>query len=380
MIAHVVGARPNFMKAAPVHAAVAASGRLAQCVVHTGQHYSASLNEVVYADLGLPRPDHHLGAGSGTHAEQTARIMVAFEQLLAEVRLDAVVVYGDVNSTVACALVAAKAGVPVAHVEAGLRSFDPAMPEEINRIVTDRLAGRLYVHSPEAIDHLRREGADPTSIVPVGNTMIDTLDRHLPRALARRPWEAFGAPEGGYVLVTLHRPAMVDDPDLLERAMRALAELSEWRPVVFPVHPRTRGRLEGLDAAAAPALHLVEPVGYLDFLGLEAGALACLTDSGGIQEEAACLGVPCFTLRANTERPVTLSAGNHLLGLDPEAIASVPELLAQTPRGWARPNGWDGHAGERVAADLEAWLGSLDSPPAPRHGVDVMLSAQGRLL
>ena len=357
VVLHVVGARPNYMKAAPVHAALAAAGRLRQAVVHTGQHYDRLLRDIFFDELDLPRPDWILDTGGRTHAEQTGSIMLAFEKLLEEVTPRAVVVYGDVNSTLACALVTAKTGVPLAHVEAGLRSFDRSMPEEINRIVTDALATRCYVHSPEAVANLLREGVSRDAVVFVGNTMIDTLDRQLARAIERRPWEAYGLEPHSYLVVTLHRPNLVDDARRLAEVMTTIESVALGLPVVFPVHPRTRRHLDELGWRASGRVLLPEPLGYVDFLGLEARAAACLTDSGGVQEEAACLGVPCFTLRDTTERPVTLAAGNQLMGLDPGSILTIPDRLTRVRRGWARPEGWDGRAGERVAADLAQWLG-----------------------
>ncbi len=287
--------------------------------------------------------------------------MLAFEQVLDDVEPQMVVVYGDVNSTLACGLVTAQSQVLLAHVEAGLRSFDSTMPEELNRIVTDRIADRLDVHSPEAEDHLVHEGRPRESIVFAGNTMIDTLDLNRRNAEEKAHWRRFGFDREGYGLVTLHRPALVDAPGPLERVMSALGTLArEWKPLIFPVHPRTRRSLDLLGHVPGDGLVLCEPLGYLEFLSLELGAAACITDSGGVQEEAAALGVRCFTLRSNTERPVTLACGNHLLGARPEAIAEIPRLFGEALT-WERPRGWDGRAGERVAADLRSVLG-LGSP------------------
>jgi UDP-N-acetylglucosamine 2-epimerase (non-hydrolysing) len=362
-VVQVVGARPNFVKMAPVIAALEERADVAQRIVHTGQHYDARMSEEMLSDLDFPEPDVFLGVGSGTHGAQTARALEAFEALLLEDLPDLVCVGGDVNSTLAAALAAAKLGVPVAHIESGLRSFDWTMPEEINRVLTDRMADLLFTHSPEAADNLAAEGIDATRVHFVGNTMIDTLRRLEARAAERRPWEAASLERGAYVLVTLHRPSNVDEPAQLRRIVAALVALAAAVPVIFPIHPRTVKRLEaeGLMASLLEAgVHCSEPVGYLDFLGLEIGAGAIVTDSGGVQEEAAVLGVPCFTLRRNTERPVTISRGtNTLLGDDPAAIAEIrPEALARSP---AVITGWDGRAGERAA---DAIVSVLERRPA----------------
>jgi UDP-N-acetylglucosamine 2-epimerase (non-hydrolysing) len=349
-IVYVVGTRPNFVKTAPVIAALRAripAGRHA--IVHTGQHYDRLMSEVFLEELGVPAPDHMLEVGSGSHAQQTARVMERLEPVLVEERPDLVVVPGDVNSTVAAALTAAKLQIPVAHIEAGLRSFDRTMPEELNRIVTDQLADQLFIHSPEAEDNLRAEGIPAERIHLVGNTMIDTLVALEARFRAAGATAKLGVRAGGFVLVTLHRPALVDGP-LLAETVAQLAALARELPVVFPVHPRTRAMMESIDSEH-PGLLLCEPLGYLDFLSLLADAQAVLTDSGGIQEETTYLGIPCFTLRANTERPITLTAGtNTLLGLDPAAITQIPLALAQLPaRPPEPPPLWDGHAAERIA-------------------------------
>jgi len=349
-IVYVVGTRPNFVKTAPVIAALQAripTGRHA--IVHTGRHYDRSMSEIFLEELGVPAPDHMLEVGSGSHAQQTARVMERLEPVLADERPDLVVVPGDVNSTVAAALTAAKLQIPVAHIEAGLRSFDRTMPEELNRIVTDQLAEQLYIHSPEAEDNLHAEGISAERIHLVGNTMIDTLVALEGRFRGAGAAAKLGVEPGGFVLVTLHRPALVDGP-LLSETIAQLASLARELPVVFPVHPRTRSMMESIDAEH-PGLLLCDPLGYLDFLSLLADARAVLTDSGGIQEETTYLGIPCFTLRANTERPITLTAGtNELLGLDPSAIAQIPLALAQRPAQPPEPPPlWDGHAAERIA-------------------------------
>ncbi|HEX3324760.1 MAG TPA: UDP-N-acetylglucosamine 2-epimerase (non-hydrolyzing) [Solirubrobacterales bacterium] len=349
-IVYVVGTRPNFVKTAPVISALRArlpGGRHA--IVHTGQHYDRLMSEVFLDELGVPAPDHMLEVGSGSHAQQTARVMERLEPVLEEERPDLVMVPGDVNSTLTATLTAAKMQIPVAHIEAGLRSFDRTMPEELNRIVTDQLSDHLFIHSPEANDNLHAEGIPAERIHLVGNTMIDTLVALEERFRATCSAGRLGVEPGQYVLVTLHRPALVDGP-LLAATIGRLAALAREMPVVFPVHPRTRAMMEAIDSEH-PGLLLCEPLGYIDFLSLLADAGAVLTDSGGIQEETTYLGIPCFTLRDNTERPITITAGtNTLLGLDPSAIVRIPEALAQRPAKRAEPPPlWDGHAAERIA-------------------------------
>jgi UDP-N-acetylglucosamine 2-epimerase (non-hydrolysing) len=351
-VLHVVGTRPNLVKMAPVIATL--RRRFPDWpapIVHTGQHYDRAMSQIFFEELGVPKPDHMLGVGSGTHAEQTARVLERLEPVLEEERPDLVLVPGDVNSTLAAALCAAKLEIPVAHVESGLRSYDRSMPEETNRILTDHLSTICFVHSDEAVENLAREGIDADTVRFVGNTMIDTVVALEDRFRSRGAAAALGVEPGAYLLVTLHRPALVDGP-LLGDAMAALGEVARELPVVFPVHPRTRKMLGG--AAALEGVSLVDPVGYLDFLSLESDAAAVLTDSGGIQEETTYLGVPCFTLRDNTERPVTVRAGtNTVLGLDPGRIATIPGLLAarrgDAATGRGRPPMWDGMASERVA-------------------------------
>jgi UDP-N-acetylglucosamine 2-epimerase (non-hydrolysing) len=349
-IVYVVGTRPNFVKTAPVIGALRerlSEGR--HTIVHTGQHYDRLMSEVFLEELGVPEPDHMLEVGSGSHAQQTARVMERLEPVLEEEQPDLVMVPGDVNSTLAAGLTAAKMQVPLAHIESGLRSFDRTMPEELNRIVTDQLSDHLFIHSPEANDNLHAEGIPAERIHLVGNTMIDTLVALEERFRATGAAQRLGVAPGSYVLVTLHRPALVDGP-LLAETVGQLASLARELPVVFPVHPRTRKMMETIDAEH-PGLHLCEPLGYLDFLSLLADAGAVLTDSGGIQEETTYLGIPCFTLRANTERPITITAGtNTLLGLDPAAITQIPQALAKRPAKRPEPPPlWDGHAAERIA-------------------------------
>jgi UDP-N-acetylglucosamine 2-epimerase (non-hydrolysing) len=349
-IVYIVGTRPNFVKTAPVIGAMRErhpEGR--HTIVHTGQHYDRLMSEVFLEELGVPAPDHLLEVGSGSHAAQTARTMERLEPVLEEEEPDLVVVPGDVNSTLAAALTAVKMGIPVAHIESGLRSFDLTMPEEVNRIVTDRFAEHLFLHSEEAVDNLRAEGIAEERMHMVGNTMIDTLVALEDRFRAAGAAARLGVEPGSYALVTLHRPALVDG-ELLAETVVQLAALASEMPVVFPVHPRTRKMMDGLDAER-PGLLLSEPLGYLDFLSLLADAGAVLTDSGGIQEETTYLGIPCFTLRANTERPVTVRAGtNTLLGLDPAAIAGIPAALDGRPDAPPQPPPlWDGQASQRVA-------------------------------
>lgn len=351
----VAGARPNFAKVTPVIDAVEARGS-ETIFVHTGQHYDPAMSQQVIDELGLRPPDHHLGVGSGSHAEQTSAVMVGFEALVDETEPDAVVVVGDVNSTMACAVVGAKAGVPVAHVEAGLRSRDWSMPEEINRVVTDRVSDLLLAPSADACDNLRAEGASPSAIHLVGNVMIDTLLANLARARARPTLTHLGLDSGGYALVTLHRPTNVDDPAALDALMGALGQIAQSLPVIFPAHPRTSARLSSEDVPRG--VRLIEPAGYLDFLALQAGARLVLTDSGGVQEETAALGVPCLTVRDATERPTTVTEGtNRVIGTDPGAVVDEARRVLDDPPAPRRPQLWDGHAGERVADSLLAVLG-----------------------
>jgi UDP-N-acetylglucosamine 2-epimerase (non-hydrolysing) len=364
LVLHVVGARPNFMKTAPLMAALARRGA-DQRLVHTGQHFDEKMSGVFFEELGLPRPDADLGVGSGPHGEQTARTMIALERFIGSMspRPSMVVVPGDVNSTLAAALVAAKLRVPVAHLEAGLRSFDRAMPEEVNRVVTDHVADLLLTPSPDADQNLEREGLARRAVL-VGNLMIDTLRAHLPRARELGAPRAMGLEPRRYAVVTLHRPSNVDDPATLLRILGALGRIARELPVVFPVHPRTRARLAGADLAAAAApLRLVEPQGYLDFLSLTSAARLVLTDSGGLQEESTALGVPCLTLRENTERPITVSEGtNEVVGTDPERIVSAALRALHDPRPPRCPALWDGHAGDRAADAVLEFLAGRRTP------------------
>ena len=353
----VVGARPNFMKAASIIPAAHEAG-LTTTLVHTGQHYDDDLSKIFIEELELDEPDISLGVGSGTHATQTARVMLEFEQVLGRIQPRVVVVVGDVNSTIACALVARKERYPVAHVEAGLRCFDPLMPEEINRRLTDHLSTHLFTTSVDADENLAREGIDPETVYFVGNTMIDTLLRFRSAAAERRAAARFGLDGKPYALLTLHRPSNVDEPGQLEGVLDVAAELSAEIPFVFPVHPRTRARLEGTPIArrlsGLASFIQTEPLGYLDFVGLVADAHLVLTDSGGIQEETTVLGVPCLTLRESTERPVTVSQGtNVVVGTDPARIlAEARKAIAGDRPAPRRPEKWDGLAGRRIVEVL----------------------------
>ena len=340
------------MKAAPVLAALRNAG-VPQQLIHTGQHYDSVMSDLFFSQLEMPAPDIHLGVGSGTHAQQTAAVLSGIEQALIERAPSVLVVYGDVNSTMAATVAAAKLQVPVAHVEAGLRSFDRTMPEEVNRVVTDALAAYLFTPSADGDENLRREGATG-KIHRVGNVMIDTLIRILPKADASAVLGGIGIRAAQpYILVTLHRPATVDAPEVLNGVIEALKSLARAYPVIFPVHPRTRARLDA-NALSAGGLHVTEPLGYMEFLALERDARLVITDSGGVQEETTYLGVPCITVRTTTERPVTMTSGtNVLVGLDPKKMLAVAEeRLATPPQKTAPPELWDGRASERIAAVL----------------------------
>lgn len=351
----VAGARPNFMKAAPVMWALERCG-VDVVLVHTGQHHDERMSAAFFADLDIRTPDHQLHCGGGTHASQTADVMVAFEPILAQTRPHAVVVCGDVNSTLACTLVAAKASIPVAHVEAGLRSRDRSMPEEINRIAVDHLSDWLLTPSADADSNLAAEGIGAGRIWQVGNVMVDTLMHNLERSHNSDVLERLGLAGGNHALWTMHRPSNVDDQVVLAGLVRAAVAIAEDRPVVFPVHPRTRQCLQSAGLMEllqdAPQLRLVSPLGYLDFLRLQATAAMVLTDSGGVQEETTVLGVPCLTLRHNTERPITVTEGtNTVVGTCPDRIAAAAKavVIGGEPR---MPTGWDGHAADRIAAVL----------------------------
>jgi UDP-N-acetylglucosamine 2-epimerase (non-hydrolysing) len=353
-IFHIVGARPNFMKVAPVLNALRAHENVVQTLIHTGQHYDVNMSDVFFQQLGIPVPDVNLAVGSGSHATQTAEIMIRLEPVILDRQPDIALVYGDVNSTVATVLVCAKLGVRVGHVEAGLRSFDRTMPEEINRLVTDQLADLLFTPSEDGDQNLRREGISEEKIFFVGNVMIDSLVRLLPEA--QTAWTEKNRSNGlaeRYALVTLHRPANVDDSLRLKGILESLLEVNRDLSVVFPAHPRTRKRIEdfGLNAGQ---LRVLDPLPYIDFLGLQSRATVVITDSGGIQEETTYLGVPCLTVRENTERPITVSMGtNVLVGRDREKLRTeLSRVLGGKAKKGTVPPLWDGHAGERIAEIL----------------------------
>jgi len=348
----VAGARPNFMKIAPLQAELDRR-EIPSVLVHTGQHYDPAMSDVFFDELGIRPPDHHLEVGSGSHAVQTARIMESFEPVMESEWPSWVVVPGDVNSTVACSLVAAKLGVRVAHLEAGLRSRDWAMPEEVNRVVTDRVSSLLLAPSADAVENLRAEGYPTESVALVGNIMADTLLSNLERARSRTILEELGLQPGGYGLVTLHRPSNVDDPEMLSGLLEVLTEIASTLPLIWPVHPRVRPKVEAM--ALPTTLRTVAPVGYLDSVALQSGSRVVLTDSGGMQEETTVLGVPCVTLRTTTERPITISEGtNQLVGTDPGAILrAVDRALAGEIAG-RRPALWDGRTAQRTVDALLA--------------------------
>ena len=359
-LVHVVGARPNFMKVAPVHRAISHYAQFKQILVHTGQHYDINMSDIFFQQLGIPAPDINLEVGSGSHAVQTAQIMMCFEEIVLKEKPDLVLVYGDINSTVAAAMVCAKLGVKVGHVEAGLRSFDRTMPEEINRLLTDQIADLLFTPSQDGDENLLREGVAKEKIHLVGNVMIDTLVRLLPLAMER--WQngryvmdGLTVDQDRYALVTLHRPSNVDEPVMLAEIMAALTDISREVAVIFPIHPRTRQRLRDLNLlgpkSANQNLRFIDPIGYLDFLALQRHAKLVITDSGGIQEETTYLNVPCLTVRENTERPVTATMGtNILVGHDMEKLrAETRQILSGEARQGHAPPLWDGHAAERIA-------------------------------
>jgi UDP-N-acetylglucosamine 2-epimerase (non-hydrolysing) len=353
-ITHVLGARPNFMKAAPVIRALAALGH-DQRVVHTGQHYDERMSEVFFVQLGLPRPDVNLGVGSGSHASQTAEVLTGMEREFTENSPALAVVYGDVNSTLGAALAAAKLGVPVAHVEAGLRSFDDSMPEEINRRLTDQVCALLFVTSPEAIGHLAREGRPAGAVHLVGNPMIDTLLASMPLFDTAAVRTGLGLPDR-YVVATLHRPSNVDDPAGTAALVQALHEVADELDVVIPVHPRGRAAFEAARLGAHPRLHVTLPLGYLEFVALVRGARAVVTDSGGVQEETTLLRVPCLTLRPNTERPITITSGSNRLVTRSELASAVLKACDDGAYAGELPPLWDGQAGPRIARIVTSWL------------------------
>lgn len=354
----IVGARPNFMKIAPIMTAFQASGISAK-LVHTGQHYDEAMNDRFFSDLGIRAPDYHLEVGSGSHANQTAEVMKRFEPVMLEENPSAVLVVGDVNSTIACALVASKLNVPVVHVEAGLRSYDRGMPEEINRVLTDQISSLLFTTERSALENLRREGIGEASVHFVGNVMIDSLHRNLARAVPAG--QTLGGKADQYALLTLHRPSNVDDKSVLASLLEAVDEISRGLPVIFPMHPRTRAKVESFGLhELLKNLRVLPPAGYLEMLGLMKSARLVMTDSGGIQEETTALGVPCLTLRENTERPITLHEGtNTLIGVDTNALKkTVSEILATGGKAGRIPEYWDGRAAERIAQVMKDWLSS----------------------
>jgi len=351
--AHLVcGARPNFMKVAPLYHALAAEPWATPVIVHTGQHYDVNMSGSFFSEFGLPKPHVSLGVGSGSHAEQTAKVMVAYEKVLQEQRPDLVVVVGDVNSTMAATLAASKLGVKVAHLEAGLRSFDRRMPEEINRLVTDVLSDVLWAPSQDAVDNLLAEGIPPERILLVGNIMIDCLEMLRDRIELQRAYAEYGQTPGSYAVVTIHRPSNVDDPAVLRELCGVLEGVSESIPLIFPLHPRTRQRIEadGLlsEARGERRMFLPEPLGYTAFMGLVVNAHLVITDSGGIQEETTYLGIPCLTMRENTERPVTVTHGTNRLCAPGELRSRVYEILEDAPRPVPSIEFWDGRTAERV--------------------------------
>lgn len=369
----VVGARPNYMKMAPIIRAFAShQPPIRTLLVHTGQHYDPDMNDRLFAALELPKPDVNLGVGSASHAVQTAEVMKRFEPVIDEHGARAVLVVGDVNSTIACALVASKLRIPVIHVEAGLRSFDRGMPEEINRVLTDQISDLLYTTERSAHANLAREGIDGPGAVFVGNVMIDSLFANLPKAVAPADLLAREGLDpariaGGYGVVTLHRPSNVDHPETLKALLETLGEASRRLPLVFALHPRTRGNLERFGLATLldnPDFIILPPQGYLEMLGLMRGARVVLTDSGGIQEETTALGVPCLTLRDNTERPITIAEGtNTLVGTDRQALlTALDAVLTSGGKAGRAPEYWDGRAAERIAAHLAAWLADREDP------------------
>jgi UDP-N-acetylglucosamine 2-epimerase (non-hydrolysing) len=354
-----VGARPNFMKIAPILRALRPKSLFEPRLVHTGQHYDERMSRLFFEELGIPKPDLDLGVGSGSHASQTARILERLEPVLLDWAPDLVLVVGDVNSTLACSLAAVKLGIPVGHVEAGLRSFDRSMPEEINRVLTDAIADFLFVSEPSGLENLRREGIAEEKIHFVGNVMIDTLLAHRERAGSSDVLDRLGLQRRAYAVLTLHRPSNVDEPRFLARLLEPILELSRSMPVVFPVHPRSRPGLEALrgGGAALGDLRLTDPLGYLDFLKLMSDCRLVLTDSGGIQEETTVLGVPCVTLRDRTERPITVTHGtNRIGGTSAETIReAIGEALADEGPPPPPPPLWDGRAAERIVEVLERW-------------------------
>ncbi|MCE1189340.1 MAG: UDP-N-acetylglucosamine 2-epimerase (non-hydrolyzing) [Ignavibacteria bacterium] len=360
-IISVVGARPNFMKVAPIHRAfLEHRDTFTHLICHTGQHYDANMSKVFFEDLELPVPDYYLGVGSGSHAVQTANVMIQFEQVLLKEQPDMILVVGDVNSTIACALTAAKLGIKTSHVEAGLRSFDRAMPEEINRVLTDSIADYLFVTEKSGLENLHREGVSSDKVFFSGNCMIDSVVRYLPKAEQSEILLQYKLSPKQYILITLHRPSNVDNPAKLGELINFLNTVAAKRKVIFPIHPRTKRNMadSNLLETLHPDITLIDPAGYLDFLNLIKNAEAIVTDSGGIQEESTYLGIPCLTLRKNTERPVTIEVGtNQLMGDDfPRALEALNEILQGKVKAGSIPELWDGHAAERIVEKLKELL------------------------
>lgn len=379
----IAAARPNFMKVAPLFHALREEPWCRLRLVHTGQHYDKNMSEAFFSDLGLPSPDLHLGVGSGSHAEQTAHVMIAYEGACATDRPDLIVVVGDVNSTVACTLVGTKLHIPVAHLEAGLRSRDRQMPEEINRLVTDVIADILWTPSPDADENLAAEGVAPEKVTRVGNIMIDSYELMRERIEASGERQRLGLEQHGYAVVTLHRPSNVDTPEQLGSLVSQLKRVAASLPLVFPVHPRTRKNLEAFglwtELAQAPGVHITEPLGYVDFMNVVCGARLAITDSGGIQEETTYLGIPCLTLRTTTERPITITEGSNQLVAAGELERTVNAVLAGHGAHGRKPELWDGQTAARVVADIRRrWSiapdraagGSTETRPSGQHATD----------
>jgi UDP-N-acetylglucosamine 2-epimerase (non-hydrolysing) len=375
----IAAARPNFMKVAPLYHVLRQAPWCEPLLVHTGQHYDYNMSDAFLADLGLPDPDHHLGVGSGSHAEQTAGVMLSYEKVCLAERPDWTIVVGDVNSTLACSLVAAKLLIPIAHLEAGLRSGDRTMPEEINRIVTDRLADLLWTPSPDGDENLLREGVEPEKIDRIGNIMIDAFEQQRPQIEAVAEAERLGLKSGGYGVVTLHRPSNVDQPEVLRTIVARLLDIAELLPLVFPIHPRSKERLvefkllEGL--SAHPGVRLLDPLSYNAFMSLVLTARLIVTDSGGLQEETTYLGIPCLTVRENTERPITVSQGTNRLIKPGELAGQVKAILAGQGKSGRGPALWDGRSAERAADSLRRH-GALPLQTATQSPVDTLISSR----
>ena len=357
LVISVVGARPNFMKMAPVISALREGG-IHSYLVHTGQHYDKNMSQVFFDELKLPVPDKFLGVGSGSHAEQTAKVLIEFEKICLDEKPDLVIVAGDVNSTLACALVASKLNIPVAHIESGLRSFDRAMPEEINRVLTDRISDLLFVTEESGMKHLKREGIQSNKIHFVGNTMIDSVIKSLPVTLGQEPWEKYKLTQNDYCLITMHRPSNVDSQENIGNIISMLNRMSERLQIIFPIHPRTQKALKNSTITLSNKIKLLDPLSYFDFLGIMSQAKVVVTDSGGIQEETTYLGVQCITVRKNTERPITIALGtNHLVGNNSDAVLETfNAILNGNIKNGNVPPKWDGKSGQRIAKIIKEYL------------------------